>query len=224
MKTRKNPKLRKLYWSLAALTAALIIFILLLLYTPVGFDQPVPINDGKLSRYLTHELAPRFYNGAQRQQPFDLIITQAGLNDIIARCQWPKDFDTISISTPKLFFVPDNIVLMTTASFHGLKFIVTVTAAATIDEDGLLHLSLAKVKVGAVRMTFIARPLAKRIYKKNLGDMAMDPQNIWSQLAASLLAAQPFEPVLTAEDKKVRAEKITITPANLTVNFVPAPD
>jgi len=101
LKPPKKPKLKKLYYSLAALAAALILLVLLLLHTPAGFKQPPPISDGKVSRYLTHVLAPQFYNGAQRQQPFELVITQAAVNDILARCRWPKHFN--SLSTTGLF-------------------------------------------------------------------------------------------------------------------------
>jgi hypothetical protein len=224
LKTRKKQKLKKLCYPLAALAAALILLILLLLHTPAGFKQPPPISDGKVSRYLTHVLAPQFYNGVQRQQPFELVITQAGVNDIIARFQWPKQFNSLSISTPQVFFVPDNIVLMTTASVAGRNLVVTVAAAPTLDENGLLRLSIKKVKVGAVRMTFITRKIAKRIYKNKLARAPLEAGEIWSQLTSALLDTQPFEPIFTAEDKKVQAENIKITPAKLTVNFSPAPD
>jgi len=224
LKSRKKPKLKKLCYSLTALTAALILLVFLLLHTPAGFKQPPPISDGKVSRYLTHVLAPQFYNGAQRQQPFELVITQAAVNDILARFRWPKQFNSLSISTPQVFFVPDNIVLMTTASVSGLNLVITVVAAPTLDENGLLRLSIKKVKVGAVRMTFITRKIAKKIYKKRLTRPPLEVEDIWAQLTAALLDAQPFDPLFTAEDKKVRAERIKITPATLTVNFSPAPD
>ncbi|MHC4740177.1 MAG: hypothetical protein ACYS9Y_14810 [Planctomycetota bacterium] len=212
MKTRKKLRLKKLCYPFAVLAAALILLVLLLLHTPAGFEQPPPISDGKVSRYLTHELAPQFYNGAQRQQPFEMVITQTAVNDILARFQWPKQFNSISISTPQVFFIPDNIVLMKTASVAGINLVITVVAAPTLDE------------VGAVRMTFITRKIAKRIYKKRLTPEALEAGDIWSQLTAALLDTQPFDPVFTAEDKKVRAENIKITPAALTVNFSPAPD
>jgi len=224
LKSRKKPKLKKLCYSLAALAATLILLVLLLLHTPKGFEQPNPISDGKVSRYLTHVLAPQFYNGVQRQQPFELVITQAAVNDILARFQWPKQFNSLTISTPQVFFVPDNIVLMTTASFHDLNFVVTVVAAPALDGDGLLRLSIKKVKVGAVRMTFITRKIAKRIYKNKLAGTPLETGDIWAQLTASLLDSHLFEPVFSAEDKKVRAESIKISPANLTVNFTPATD
>ena len=45
-----------------------------------------------------------------------------------------------------------------------------------------------------------------------------------SQLSASLLNTEPFEPVFKVEDKKVRIEKITITQGKLTVRLAPASD
>jgi len=113
---------------------------------------------------------------------------------------------------------------MTTASVAGRNLVLTVVATPTLDENGLLRLSIKKVKVGAVRMTFITRIIAKRIYKKRLARAPLEDGDIWSQLTAALLDSQPFDPVFTAEDKKVRAEKIKIAPAALTVNFSPAND
>jgi len=97
-------------------------------------------------------------------------------------------------------------------------------APPTFDENGLLRLSVKKVKVGAVRMTFIARKIAKRIYKKRLPRTPLEDGDIWSQLTAALLDSHPFDPVFTAEDKKARAENIKISPEKLTVNFTPPTD
>lgn len=221
MKTRKKSKLKTASYIFAALTAALVLFVLLLLYKPAAFTTPDTIDDGRLSRYLTHELAPQFYNSAQRQQPFDMVISEAGANDIICRSNWPKQLDSFTFAAPQVFFVPDNIVLMTKASFGKFKFVVTVVITPAYDEDGLLHLSAVKVKVGAVSMTFIAKTVAKRMYFEHLASSNIDAQDLWSQLTASLPADKPFTPVFKAEDKKAQLKNITITQGKLTVHFTP---
>lgn len=221
MKTRKKSKLKTACYIFAALTAALVLFLLLLLYKPAAFTPPDTIDDGRLSRYLTHELAPNFYNSAQRQQPFDMVISEAGANDIICRSNWPKQLGRYTFTTPQVFFVPDSIVLMTKASFSKFKFVVTIIVTPTIGADGLLHLSVVKVKVGAVSMTFIAKAVAKRMYFEHLASSNIDAQDLWSHVAASLLADKPFTPTFKAEDKKAQLKNITITQGKLTVHFTP---
>lgn len=224
MKTHKKAKLRKLYWVLAGFAAVIVVLVLLLLYRPAGFAEPEIASDGQVSRYLTHVLAPQFYNGAQRQEPFELVVVEEGVNDIVARWRWPKKFGGIEFSAPEVFFIPEGIVLIGPAVVGGMKVVVTIVGKAILDEKGLLHLSVSKVRVGAVGMTFIARVVTRRIYNQQISAADIETGDIVTQIAASLLDNEPFEPVFEAEDKKVRAEKITITHKRLTIRLVPVPD
>lgn len=224
-----NPNLsgfKKICWLLVGLTAAFVVFVLLLLYRPGRFRPPdiTPAGNrhGQVSPYLTHELLPQLYNGAQREEPFDLVVAQKGINDIVGRFKWPKGADGSRISTPVVFFVPEGIVLMGTVAAGGAELVVTVVAEASIDEEGLLNLQVAKVKVGAVNITPLARVIAKRMYLERLAAKDIDTKDLGAKIAASILNDEPFEPVFKIEDKKVRVKKITIEREKLTIRLAPA--
>ena len=227
MKTRKKRKFKKRYWLLVNLGIAIVILILLL-YKPARYDpsEPAPADNkqGQVSPYLTHELSPQLYNGVQRDQPFDLIVTQEGINDIIAHSKWPKKSDGISFFAPVVLFVPDSIVLMGTANIKGVQFVVTIVAEPGLDDQGFLNLQVTKVKVGAMNITLLAGVVAKRMYQQQLATTPIDTKDLGAQIAASILNDKPFKPVFKLEGKKVRIEKITITQGKMTIRLAPASD
>jgi hypothetical protein len=222
LKARKKAKFKKVRWLLAGSAAAFVVFVLLLLYRPGRFRPPDVTYDEQVSPYLTHELLPQLYNGAQLEEPFDLIVTQKGMNDIVGRFKWPRGAGGSMFSTPMVFFVPENIVLMGIVAADGAELVVTVVAEAGLDEEGLLNLRMAEVKVGAVNITPLAKVIAKRMYLERLAAKDVDTNDLGAQIAASLLDGEPFEPVFKIEDKKVRVEKITIEREKLTIRLAPA--
>jgi hypothetical protein len=231
LKVRKKRKFKKRYLLLIDLVLAIII-LYSLSYKPAGYRPPgtVPAgnNQDQVSPYLSNVLLPQLHNGAQRQEPFDLVVIQKGINEAIARLQWPKESNGVLLSAPTVFFVPEKIVLMGTASLKGADLVVTVVAKPSLDEEGLLHLRVEKVKIGAMNITPVARLMAKRMYNERLATVNVDTENLRAKIAASLLINQPFEPVFNIRDifddvnKKVRVEKITMAQKKLTLRLVPA--
>ena len=230
MKIRKKRKFKKRYWLLVDLAAAIII-LALLFYKPARYKLPDVAPAGnketQVSPYLTHVLLPQLYNGAQRQEPFDLVVIQKGINETIARFKWPKESNGVILSAPTVFFVPESIILMGTANIKGVELIVTIVAKPGLDEKGLLHLRVEKVKIGAMNITPVARLMAKRMYAERLATIPVDTENLRAKIAASLLNDEPFEPVFNIKDifddvdKKLRVGKITITQEKLTIRLVP---
>jgi len=221
LKVRRKSKFRKGYWLLIGLAAVSFCFALLLLYKPAGYNPPEVARDEQVSLYLTNVLLPQLYNNAQRQEPFDLGITQKGINDIIARSKWPRHFDEIKLSAPQVYFVPDNIALRATVNLKCVELVVTVVVQPKLDEKGLLNLWLVKVKIGAVNMTLPAKVIAKRAYAQTLATMGPNTKDLGTKVAASLLDGEPFEPVFKVKDKKVRVAKVIITDGKLTLHLVP---
>ncbi len=213
------------------LAAAIVIFALLLYkparYKPADFGSG-NYKRGEVSPYLTHELSPQLYNGAQREEPFELVVTQNGINEIIAWSKWPKESEGIRFSAPVVFFAPESIEVMGTANMKGVDLVVTAVVEPRLDEAGLLNLRVAKVKIGAMNITPIARMIAKRMYAQRLATMPIDTEDLRTQIAASLLNDEPFEPVFDIadifenENKKLRIEKITIQEEKLILRLVPA--
>ena len=230
LKARKKKKFKKRYWLLLDLALAIIV-LALLFYKPARYRPsltfPTGNNPDQISPYLTNVLLPQLYNGSQLDEPFDLDINQKGINETIARFQWPRESNGVVLSAPTVYFVPDSIVLMGTASIKGAELVITVVAKPRLGEEGLLHLQVDKVKIGAMNITPLARLLAKRMYAERVETVPVDLQDLRAKIAASLLNEEPFEPILNVRDifedvnKKVRVEKITITQKKLTVRLVP---
>ncbi|GAH89511.1 unnamed protein product, partial [marine sediment metagenome] len=119
MKKRKKRKFKKRYWLLIDLAIAIVIFALLL-HKPGRYKPPEYTDDKLVSPYLTNILGPAIHNGAQREEPFELVVTQKGINEIIAWSKWPKESEGVRFSAPVVFFVPDRIELMGTANMKGV--------------------------------------------------------------------------------------------------------
>ena len=225
MKVRKKAKFKKkVYFVLAGLAAVFVIFVSLLLHKPAHFSPPDITYSKQVSPYLTHELLPCIYNNAQLGEPFDLTIIQNKAKDIVALTRWPKELDGLRVSAPQVLFVADGIVLRAAVAARGVQFVVTIVAEAGLDQEGLLNLRVAKVKVGAMNITALAKMLAKRIYQRRFATSDIDAEDWRAQISASLLDNEPFAPVFEIEDRKVRADKITITQGKLTIHLVPAYD
>lgn len=225
LKIRKKARHKKLIcWLLVDLTVAAVIFALLLytpgLYKPAGND-PAGYKRGQVHPYLTH-LSSELYNGAQRGELFELVVTQKGINEIITWSRWPKESEGIMFSAPAVLFVPGSIVLMGTAHIKGVEFIVTIAVEPRVDEQGFLNLQVAKVKVGAMKITPLAKMMAKKMYAQRLATVPVDTEALTTKIAGALLNDEPFEPVIRVENRKVRVEKITIAEEKLTLHLVPA--
>jgi len=222
LKIRKKIRFKKRYWLLVDL-AIVIIILILLLYKPARYNRPKAVHGRYESQYLTNVLSPQLYNGVQRQEPFELTVTQEGINDIIARSKWPKQSGGFRFSAPEVLFIPGRILLMGTIAVTGVELVVTVVGEPAIDENGFLNLRVTKLKIGAMNVTPIARVIAKRMYAQRLAAADIDTEDLGAKIVASLLNNEPFEPAFEIEGKRVRMEKMIIEQKKLTIHLVPAP-
>jgi len=225
-KIRKKKKRKKfIFWLLVDLTVAVIVFGLLIYrpgsYDPTDFDS-LNYEQGQVSPYLTHVLSPQLYNNAQRDEPFDLVVTEDGINEIVAGLGWPKFSDGVMLYAPAVLFVPGSVVLMATANVKSVELIVTIELVPKIDEQKLLNLHVVKVKVGAVNITPLAKMMGKKMYAENLAAVPVDTEALQTKIVGSLLNEEPFDPFFRVENSKVRIRDITIQKEKLTVHFVPA--
>lgn len=207
-----------------AIPVIFVILVLLLLHKPAGSKPQNPYNDDKISKYLTHVLSPQFYNGIGRGEPFELIITQEEVNDIIRHCQWPQKFNRITILPPTVYFVPDRIVLMGTVEIAKTKVVVTVVAAPVLDEKGLLILNIEMVRIGAVNVTIVAKLIAGKIWAGKKAKKNYPADDIRTEIFGSILENRAIEPVFRIKDKKARIDKITLVSRKLKVQLVPLSD
>ena len=222
---KKSRRKKLLFWLLIDLTVVVIVIILLLYrpgrYNPVDFDS-YGYEQGQVSPYLTHELSPNLYNNSQRGEPFDLVITQDGINEIAAGLGWPKYSEGVMLYAPAVLFVPGTIVLMGTADVKGVELVITIELQPKFDDQKMLNLHVSKVKIGAANVTWPARMMGKKMYSEQLAVLRVDTEALQTKIVASLLNEEAFEPVFRVDDNKVRIEAITIDRKKLTARIVPA--
>ena len=227
MDKRKKSRRRKiLLWLGVDLFIAAVVFALLL-HKPSRYHPPAPArtdpNGQEVDPYLHRDLWSKFYNGAQRQRPFEMVVLDKALNQAIALSRWPQESSGVTLSAPEVIFSPGRIVLMGTAKIEGADFVMTVEFGPQMDDQGNLNLLVEKVKVGAMNITPLAKMVAKKMYRERLETAAVDMQDIRTKLAASLFNEEPFEPVLKVEDKWVRLKSFDLTDGQFTAQIVPAP-
>jgi hypothetical protein len=217
---KKKKRKRKLIWLAVHIVALTVIFTLLLLkpkdYTPLKVPR-----SNQVSRYLTNVLLPQFYNGSQTGQAFNVVISQQGVNDIVARSEWPIQSGDASFTDPAVLFEPDGVVLMGKALLKGMEFIVTIVIKPQYDEKGLLNLRVSRVRVGLMNVTLLARATAKRMYQQQMEFYVGGADDWRSQVLASVLNNEPFDPVFTVENKKLRIYKITLGSEQLLLHVEP---
>ena len=222
--SKKSRAKRLVRWLIIDFIVAAAVFGLLK-YRPGRYNPLSPDFDnyepGQVSLYLTHKLLPQFNEGLQRRKPFELVVAQDGVNDIISHANWPIQSEGILLYSPAALFTDGLVVLMGTADVKGVEFIITIEIGPEIDEKGLLHLKVIKVKVGAMNITPLAKMIAKKMYTERLAAFDVDEKAIQTRIAASLLNDEPFEPVLEVDGKKVKVENIAVNQGQLNVRFVP---
>jgi len=224
--TRKKSRRRRLLiWLGVDLLVAGIVALLLLhkpaLYRPAVPPDPDP-NGGQVDPYLYRDLSSTFYNGAQRQQPFQMVVLSQALNEALARLPWPQETGGISLSAPQVLFRPGRIVLMGTTTVEGADFVLTIELGPRLDEQGRLSLFVEKVKVGALNVTPLAKMMARKMYRERLESVPVDMQDLRTKIAASLFNEESFDPVVKVEDKWVRLQGFELTEGRLAARFVPA--
>lgn len=198
----------------------MLLLIGLLLYRPSRYKPAEIAAEGQVSKYLTHQLMPQLYDGMQQPGPFEVVIDQDGINDVIAALNWQTDTEGTYFKSPELFFLPDRLILMATVVARKMRFIVTIVAEPAIDQHGFLELPMRKFKIGAINITPVAGIVTGRICKDRFEDRTINVWDIGSQLTAALFCNRPFEPVFGFEDWKVRLEKISVRDKKLTLGLI----
>jgi hypothetical protein len=225
LEKRKTSRRKKLLIWLAVDLVVAAVVILLFLHKPSQYHPAAPAhpdpNGRQVDPYLHRDLSSRFYNGAQNQRPFEMVVLDQALNEALARLNWSEQSGGVEISRPQVFFTPGHIVLMGTITVEGADLILTIELGPQMDDQGKLNLFVNKVKVGAINVTPLVKIVAKRMYKERIESTPVDMQDVRTKVVASLLNDEPFEPVLKVEDKWVRLQSLALTDGKLAARFVP---
>jgi hypothetical protein len=223
-------KRKKLLHIILIASLAVVVFVIVILalsthrpaiYRPVAApDVAAPV-----STYITHDIAPTFYNNFQFGEPFEMIIDQNRFNEIIADgsligCEWPSDLGGVKFYAPAAVFATDTIMLMGTIDYASFPIVITIIMAPAIDADGNLALNLKKIKAGLFSITTLARMIGTRVFSYQI---RQNPDRDWLKgLSAAFLENSPFEPVFPSyNDKNVRVSSAAIKPGKLILTFTP---
>lgn len=220
MQKDKKIKLRKLWWILAAVGGAVFILALLVFYRP-SYYSPKPIADGNgISSYFSHILLPQLYNGMQRDEGFEIVLTEEGVNDIIGRLGWPKVEGAFSFSVPQVFFKAEEIVVAGPVRSGGVELMVTTLIKPKMDQGGLLDLGIKKIKLGAVRFTIIGKAIARRALTRETRGVKPGKYDFELLIMRALFDDESFEPSFDLEaDRKIRVQQITVEQGKLTIGL-----
>jgi hypothetical protein len=209
----------------AVVVAVIIVCLALLTHRP-GQYQPLPRTTSEaVNPYLTHYLAPQVNNNIQIDKPFEVIVPQKELNEIIADedslgWSWPVKLNGVTFDKPIVIFASKRILLMGTVDYAGFPIVVTIIADPVLDSEGLLSLNVRKVKAGIINITPLAKVIAGKVFAHQVKQHDTEP---WLRsLSDALLTNKPFEPVFpTYENKYILLTGAEIEQQQLTLRFRP---
>ena len=164
------------------------------------------------------------YNNSQLDEPFEVVITEEGLNDIIARWRQPIKFNNITFTDPQAILTQKQIILMATARTRYANPVLTIRITPAIDYLGQLNIHVDSVSLGAAGVTTVAKSMGNKAFADWLSFTGTEPNDIAAQLCRSLLNDEPFEPVFKVGDKSLRICKIKLEKKKITAFLLPLSD
>jgi hypothetical protein len=111
---------------------------------------------------------------------------------------------------------------MTAAGTGGMELVISIVVEPSVDRQGLLSLHVAAVRVGAVNVTALARPVARRMYAEHLekvGEDGIDPGDARQRVLEALLLDKPFEGLFNVGELAVRVSRVTVDRGRLVVGL-----
>ncbi|MDH7599895.1 MAG: hypothetical protein QHH07_09730 [Sedimentisphaerales bacterium] len=178
------------------------VLLVLLLYRPRSY---MPVDAGPLSpdQYI-NDLLRQIQRQAREARTFEIVLRQDDINRALAGQVWFDPSGQVSLSGVTVQISKQGLTLMGTAELRGARFIVSGQVEPRLDGQGLLHLEVTKVKVGALNLTPVAMAIAKRMYHQRLQEDPIDLHEIRARIAGALLDGQAFEPVMDLGDRRVK--------------------
>ena len=214
---------QKQKYKIAALIGTAVIFFLVfwiigLFKTPANFRIVRPVEGEHISLYLSNYIMPELYNKSQYREPFDLTVSQEGINEIIARHIDSNTLAKAGLSDLTTCFKEDEILLTARTKYKGFNFIVSMTIEPKIDKDGKLLLNAVDFQVGRSSLPFAAERIRKKIISC-LGENFKTEKT--DEFFSAILSTGKIEPVFKINRSKVRIEKITVQNEELIIHFSP---
>lgn len=217
-KLRQSPKNSKIKIFIAASLIFLFLTWLIGLFeTPSNFRPVRLASDANMSQYLTNYILPQLYNELQLNQPFNLSISQDGINDIIVR---QIDVDTLkraNLSDFSVTFIKKMVLLTAKTKYSGFNFIMTLVLKPAIDKNGYFTLDNSQIYAGQSRIPYSSRAIKRKIVEGLTGFVNNLKINDFNQP----LLDNKIEPVFSLNRQKHRIDKITVLDNELVIHFQP---
>ena len=185
---------------------------------PNNYDPIEPIDSNQVSQYLSNRLVPELHNKSQYGRPFDYVITQQGIVDIIAR---HADFARIAnagFESISVAFEKGAIFVTAKTERFGMDFFVTLSLKPVIDSDGMFLVKSQSVDVGSSSVPFAAMAVRKQLLD-NLSSF-VDHEKA-AETVGAVIAKKAIEPIVKVNGRRIRIEKITIADKKITIRFAP---
>lgn len=217
-KRREQYIKRASLFALAFIVFLVALWIIDLFKTPAHFRKVKHVQGEQVSLYLSNYIMPELYNKSQYNEPFDLVLSQAGINEIIARHIDPNILAKAGLSDLSARFKKGEIVLTAKTNYKGFNFVVSMTIKPKIDKDGKLVLNAEDFQVGRSSLPFAAEMIRKKIIS-SLGENFKTEKN--DEFFNAVLSTGKIDPVFKINHSKLRIEKITVQNEELIINFLP---
>jgi hypothetical protein len=197
------------FWTLLAVAAGVSGGVFLLLcHAPAAYQPKKLENRRQVSPYLTHRLGPDFLSGVQADQPFELQVEQAGLNDILGRYEWPQPLGQMSFGDPMVVFSGQAVFLMGTLEYGKVSSVVTVLALPSMNSDGKVCLNIQSIRMGMLPVTKLVSSLAQKAFEDNQSEFEGEPE--LEAMVRAMIHNEPFEPVFRISDRPFRITRLSI--------------
>ncbi len=236
-KKEKSQTKQKKWLIFRYLLAAALIFILVILClltcTPKGYEPLPQLSDSpQVSPYLTHYLVPDFHKNIQLDKPFEIIITQKGINDIVSRYHWPVSADGITLSMPHLVIQEKKIKAMATVKMAALPMVATVIASPEMTDNRMLKINLRKVSAGKLNITALSVAVSRKLINDEIKAIEKSPYTtdferkvnitLWKLFIKAVLDGEPIDPVFpTIKGRKIKLSDIKMSNEKMVLRFDP---
>jgi hypothetical protein len=218
----KNPKVKSAVVLSAGLVILLFVFWFVGLFRTPPYYRPVKfIADGNMSQYLTNYILPELNNKSQYGQPFDLVISETGINDIIVRHIDADSLQQANLSDLSVAFRRGRILLTGKTVYYGIDFIVTLVLKPYIDKEGYFLLKESQIEAGRSRIPFAGEAVKRKVLEglvRFINNLGIGDFNEAS------LNNRRIEPVFSLNHRRHRIEKITVGDKELIIHFLPQLD
>jgi hypothetical protein len=194
-------------------------FGILFWYTPRVYRPDLAGDSEGTSLYLTHELGPEFFNQLQLNEPFELIISQDGLNELINQWDWPQQLGEMSFDDPYVIFSEQSILLMSTFSFEGVSSVLSISAFPTMNRYGTLNTNIESVRLGMVPVKTLITRLAQKAFDKNRSRFEQDLKT--AENIQAIIRNEPVDPIFWFPDRWIRITGFSFNNGALSLKLSP---